>query len=55
MRRSHDGKVMPKLIKHILKNNNNIKIKSVLADGSYDSNENFKYLKEKRDSTWQSR
>ena len=32
--------------KNILKsNNNNIKIKSVLADGgSYDSNKNFKYL-----------
>ena len=45
----HDGrKVMPKLIEHILKNNNNIKIKSALGDGSYDSNENFKYLQEKR-------
>jgi transposase-like protein len=44
----HDGKVMPRLIDHILKNNNNIIIKSALVDGSYDSNENFKYLKEKR-------
>ena len=47
----HDGrKVMPKLIEHILKrNNNNIKIKSALGDGSsYDSNENFKYLQKKR-------
>jgi hypothetical protein len=41
----HDGKVMPKLIEHVLKNNNNIKIKSILGDGSYDRNENFKYLK----------
>ena len=44
----HDGNVMPKLIDYILKNNNNIKIKSVLGDGSYDSNENFKYLQNKR-------
>ena len=41
------GKVMPKLIEHILnKNNNVIKIDSALGmDGSsYDSNENFKFL-----------
>jgi hypothetical protein len=38
---------MPKLIEHILKNNNHIKIKSALGDGSYDSNENFIYLQEK--------
>lgn len=44
----HDGKVMPKLIEHILKNNNNIIIKSALGDGSYDSNENFKDLQKKR-------
>ena len=44
----HDGKIMPKLIEQILENNNNIKIKSVLGDGSYDSNENFKYLQNKR-------
>lgn len=45
----HDGKIMPKLIEHILKrSNNNIKIKSALGDGSYDSNENFKYLQRKR-------
>lgn len=45
----HDGKVMPKLIEHILRrNNNNIRIKSALCDGSYDSNENFKYLQKKR-------
>src|SRR4051794_3570866 len=40
---------MPKLIEHILKNNNHIKIKSaVLGDGSYDGNGNFKYLQNKR-------
>ena len=44
----HDGKIMPKLIEHILKNNNDIKIESALGDGSYDSNENFKYLQKKR-------
>ena len=36
--KSHDGKVMPRLIDHILKNKNNIKIRSALGDGSYDSN-----------------
>jgi Transposase DDE domain len=45
----HDGKVMSKLIEHILKkNNNDIKIKSALSDGSYDTNENFKYLQNKK-------
>src|SRR4051812_6093846 len=40
---------MPKLIEQILENSNNIKIKSALGDdGSYDSNENFKYLQTKR-------
>lgn len=48
--KSHDGKIMPKLIEHILKNNNDrdIKIESALGDGSYDSNENFKYLQKKK-------
>jgi Transposase DDE domain len=45
----HDAKVMDKLVEHILKSsNNNININSVLADGSYDSNKNFKYLYEKK-------
>jgi len=44
----HDGRVMPKLIEQILENNNGIKIKSALGDGAYDSNVNFKHLKEKR-------
>src|SRR4051794_16153149 len=39
---------MPKLIEHVLENNKNVKIESALGDGSYDSNENFKYLKMKR-------
>ena len=43
-----DGKVMPKLIEHILNSNINIKIKSVVGNGSYDSNENFRYLQKKR-------
>jgi DDE family transposase len=44
----HDAKVMDKLVENILKSNNNININSVLADGSYDSNKNFKYLCEKK-------
>ena len=50
--KAHDGrKIMPRLIEHVLKrkDNKDIKIKSVLGDdGSYDSNENFKYLQKKR-------
>ena len=49
--RVHDGKVMDKLIEHVLKSNDNghaIKIKSVLADIAYDSNENFKRLEENK-------
>jgi Transposase DDE domain len=46
--KTHDGKVMIKLIEHILENNKNNKIKLVLCDGSYDSNENFKFLQKKR-------
>jgi hypothetical protein len=47
----HDGKIMPKLIEHILKRSNKKKkfrIKSVLADGAYNSNKNFKYLEKKK-------
>jgi len=48
--KSHDGKVMQRLIEHVLKRNDNrdIKINSALGDGSYDGNENFKYLQTKR-------
>ncbi len=44
---------MPKLIEHILKRNDNnkdIKIELALGDGSYDSNENFKYPQKEKDS-----
>jgi hypothetical protein len=44
----HDGKAMKNLMEGVLNNNHNIKIKSFIGDGVYDSNENFKYLKEKR-------
>ncbi len=44
----HDSKVMKNLVEGVLNNNHNIKIKSFIGDGAYDSNENFKYLKEKR-------
>ena len=44
----HDGKVMPRLIEHVLKNNEDVKIESTLGDGAYDSNENFKYLQKKK-------
>ena len=47
----HDGKVMPRLIEHILKNNKIIKTESALGDGSYDSNENFNYLQKKKIKT----
>ena len=39
---------MPRLIEHILKNNEDVEIESALGDGSYDSNENFKNLLKKR-------
>ena len=44
----HDSKIMKNLVEGVLNNNHNIKIKSFIGDGAYDSNENFKYLKEKR-------
>lgn len=44
----HDGKMMKKLVEHVLKSNSkNVKIKSVLADGANDTNKNFGYLQEK--------
>jgi IS5 family transposase len=36
------------LIEHVLENNKGVKIESALGDGSYDSNENFKYLQKKK-------
>lgn len=45
----HDGKVMRKLVKHILDNGSEkrVRIRSVLSDGAYDSNENFRFLNDK--------
>jgi transposase len=45
----YDGKVMRKLVKHILDNGGEkkVRIKSVLSDGAYDSNENFRFLNDK--------
>jgi hypothetical protein len=44
----HDSKLMKNLVEGVLNNNHNINIKSFIGDGAYDSNENFKYLKEKK-------
>lgn len=49
----HDGKILRKLVNHILDSSNSrgphkIKIKSVLADGAYDWNSNFRYLEDKK-------
>jgi transposase len=46
--KTHDGKILKKLVNHVLDNHDKKKIKSVLADGAYDSNTNFQYLEEKR-------
>jgi hypothetical protein len=43
-----DSKVMKNLVEGVLNNNHDIKIKSFIGDGAYDSNENFKYLQKKR-------
>ena len=47
----HDGKLLKKLVNQVLNSSrerNTIKIKSVLADGAYDSNTNFRYLKDEK-------
>jgi hypothetical protein len=49
----HDGKMLRKLVNHVLDSSNSrgpnkIKIKSVLADGAYDSNTNFRYPEDKK-------
>jgi uncharacterized protein YwbE len=50
--KTHDGKMLRKLVNHVLTSSsrepNTIKVKSILADGAYDSNTNFKYLQEKK-------
>ena len=46
----HDGTVMKKLVKHVLDSSHqhNKRVKSVLADGAYDSNGNFRFLDDER-------
>ncbi len=48
----HDGKVLKKLVNHVLDNYDEQKkvrkIKSVLTDGAYDSNTNLQYLEDKK-------
>ena len=47
----HDGKILKKLVNHVLDSSrgpNTIKIRSVLVDGAYDSNANFRYLEDKK-------
>jgi hypothetical protein len=45
----HDGKMLKKLVNQVLKiKPYKIKIRSVLADGAHDTNENFQYLEKKR-------
>ena len=45
----HDGKVMRRLVKHVLDNHDgeSVRIKSALSDGACDSNENFRFLNDK--------
>ncbi len=49
----HDGKMMKKLVEDVVLKINHakkkeVRINSLIGDGSYDSNENFKFLNEKR-------
>ncbi len=46
----HDDRIMNKLVEDVLLeiNHHKKKIKSVLADGAYESNKNFRFLNEKR-------
>jgi Transposase DDE domain len=44
--KAHDGKLLKKLVNKVLDNQYKKRIKSVLADGAYDSNSNFRYLEE---------
>ena len=44
----HDGKMLTKLIDRVLDNQGITKIKSVLVDGAFDSNANFRYIEDKR-------
>ncbi len=38
----HDGKILKELVGDVISKNNNIQ--KVLADGAYDSKDNFRYL-----------
>ena len=54
--KAHDGKEMKALVERVLeRNNKSFKIKTVLADGAYDGNENFNYLQEKKIQSEESR
>ncbi len=46
----HDGNLLKKLVSNVSDSRepNTVKIKSVLADGAYDSNANFQYLEDKK-------
>jgi len=48
----HDGRILKKLVNQVLDGSSRgpkvIKVKSILADGAYDSNANFRYLQEKK-------
>ena len=47
----HDGKMMCRLVDRMLKQNNAaVNIKTVLEDGAYDSNENFRVSSREKDS-----
>lgn len=50
--KTHYGRILKNLVNHVLDSSgrgpNTIKIKSVLADGAYDSNANFRYLEDKK-------
>ena len=48
--KANDSRIMRKLVKHVLDKHDekNPKIKSVLSDGAYDSNENFRFPNGKR-------
>jgi hypothetical protein len=41
----HDGRMLTKMVNHVL-DKPDTKIESVLADGAYDTNSNFRYLEE---------
>jgi hypothetical protein len=44
----HDGKEMKALVERVPERSKGLKIKTVLADGAYDSNGNFKCIQEKK-------